>query len=73
MQMIYIFNMLKFVAGHGTVVQPVSINIVFRCKQASFWSLKPARARNHMPERDSRPTFIFEARFRPDSQIYRGR
>jgi len=34
LQMIYIFNMLKFVAGHGTVVQPVSINIVFGCKQA---------------------------------------
>jgi len=32
--MIYIFNMLKFVAGHGTVVQPVSINIAFGCKQA---------------------------------------
>jgi len=27
-------NMLKFVAGHGTVVQPASINIVFGCKQA---------------------------------------
>ena len=27
-------NILKFVAGHGTVVQPVSINIVFGCKQA---------------------------------------
>jgi len=26
--------MLKFVAGHGTVAQPASINIVFRCKQA---------------------------------------
>ena len=27
-------NILKFVVGHGTVVQPVSINIVFGCKQA---------------------------------------
>ena len=27
-------DILKFVAGHGTVVQPVSINIVFGCKQA---------------------------------------
>jgi len=30
-------NILKFVAGHGTVVQPVSINIVFGCKQAQHW------------------------------------
>jgi len=27
-------NILIFVAGHGTVVQPASINIVFGCKQA---------------------------------------
>ena len=27
-------NIPKFVAGHGAVVQPVSINIVFGCKQA---------------------------------------
>jgi len=27
-------NILKFVAGHGSVVQPASINIVFECKQA---------------------------------------
>ena len=27
-------NILKFVAGHGTVVQPASINILFGCKQA---------------------------------------
>jgi len=27
-------NILKFVAGHGTVVQPASINNVFGCKQA---------------------------------------
>jgi len=27
-------NTLKFVAGHGTVVKPASINIVFGCKQA---------------------------------------
>jgi len=27
-------NVLKFVAGHGTAVQPVSINTVFGCKQA---------------------------------------
>ena len=25
-------KILKFVAGHGTVVQPASINIVFGCK-----------------------------------------
>ena len=25
-------NILKFAAGHGTVVQPASINIVFECK-----------------------------------------
>ena len=29
-----LINILKFVAGHGTAVQPVSINIVFGCKQA---------------------------------------
>ena len=33
LQMIYIFNMPKFVAGHGTAVQPASINIVFGCTQ----------------------------------------
>jgi len=27
-------NILKFVAAHGTAVQPASINIVFGCKQA---------------------------------------
>jgi len=27
-------NILKFVAGQGTVVQPASINIVVGCKQA---------------------------------------
>jgi len=27
-------NIPKFVSGHGTVVQPASINIVFGCKQA---------------------------------------
>jgi len=27
-------NKHKFVAGHGTVVQPASIKIVFGCKQA---------------------------------------
>ena len=31
-------NILKFVAAHGTVVQPASINIVFRCKQAQQYS-----------------------------------
>jgi len=31
-------NLLNFVAGHGTVVQPVSINIVFGCKQAQQYS-----------------------------------
>ena len=42
------------------------------CKRASFWSLNPARARNHKPKPGSSPTFIFEARFRPESQIYQG-
>jgi len=42
------------------------------CKRALFWSLNPARTRNHKPEYGSRPTFIFEARFRPESQIYQG-
>jgi len=32
--MIYNVNILKFVAGHGTVVQPACINIVFGCKEA---------------------------------------
>jgi len=31
-------NILNFVAGHGTVVQPASINIVFACKQAQQYS-----------------------------------
>jgi len=31
-------NILEFVAGHGTVVQPASINIVFGCKQAQQYS-----------------------------------
>jgi len=30
--------MLKFVAGHGNVVQPTSINIAFGCKQAQQYS-----------------------------------
>ena len=42
------------------------------CKRASCWSLNPARARNHKPTPGSSPTFIFEARFRPESQIYKG-
>jgi len=31
-------NILEFVAGHGAVVQPASINIVFGCKQAQQYS-----------------------------------
>ena len=31
-------NILKFVAAHGTVVQPACINIVFGCKQAQQYS-----------------------------------
>jgi len=31
-------NILKFVAGHGAVVQPASINIVFGYKQAHQYS-----------------------------------
>jgi len=42
------------------------------CEKASFWSLKPAGARNYKPEPGSSPTLIFEARFRPESQICRG-
>ena len=38
------------------------------CKRASFWSLNPARARNRKPKPSSSPTFILEARFRPESQ-----
>ena len=33
-------NILIFVAGHGTVVQPASINIAFGCKQAQQYSRK---------------------------------
>jgi len=33
-------NILKFVAGHGAVVQPASINIVFGYKQAQQYSRK---------------------------------
>jgi len=32
-------NTLKFVAGHGTAVQPASINIVFGCKQAQQYGI----------------------------------
>ena len=42
------------------------------CERASFWILNPARARNHKPKPGSSPTFIFEARFRLESQIYQG-
>jgi len=31
-------NILKFVAAHGTIVQPASIYIVFGCKQAQQYS-----------------------------------
>jgi len=31
-------NILQFVAAHGAVVQPVSINIVFGCKQVQQYS-----------------------------------
>jgi len=33
-------NILKFVVGHGTVVQPATIDIVFGCKQAQQYSRK---------------------------------
>jgi len=36
--MIYILNILKIVAGHGTVIQPASINIIFGYKQAQQYS-----------------------------------
>jgi len=32
------FTVLKFVAGHGTVVQTASINIIIGCKQAQQYS-----------------------------------
>ena len=35
-----LMNILKFVAGHGAVVQPASINIVFGYKQAQQYSRK---------------------------------
>jgi len=31
-------TVLNFVAGHGTVIHPASINIVFGCKQAQQYS-----------------------------------
>ena len=31
-------NILKFIAGQGTVLQPASINVVFGCKQAQQYS-----------------------------------
>ena len=34
----YCINIPKFVAGHGAVVQPAFINIVFGCKQAQQYS-----------------------------------
>jgi len=36
--MIYIVIYLHFFAGHDTVVQPASINILFGCKQAQQYS-----------------------------------
>jgi len=41
------------------------------CKRASFWSPKPAQARNCKPEPGPRQSFIFEIQFRSESQIYR--
>ena len=41
------------------------------CKRASFWSPKPAQARNRKPEPGPSPSLIFEAQFSPESQIYR--
>ena len=41
------------------------------CKSASCWSLNPARAQNRKAKPGSRPTFIFEAWFGPESQIHR--
>ena len=38
LQMIYLLIYHKFIYGHGTVVQPASINIVFGCKQAQQYS-----------------------------------
>jgi len=33
-----LINILRFVAGHGTLVQLLSINIVFGCKQVQQYS-----------------------------------
>jgi len=41
-------------------------------KRPYFEGLNPARTRNHKSEHGSRPRFIFDARFRPESQIKRG-
>ena len=38
LQIILHINTLEFVAGHATVVQSASINIVFGCKQAQKYS-----------------------------------
>ena len=46
-------------------------NTTQSCKRASFGSLNLARAKNHKAKPGSSPTFIFESRFRPESQIYR--
>ena len=39
LQMLHV-NILQIVAGHGAVVQPVSINNVFGCKQVPQYSRK---------------------------------
>jgi len=39
-------------------------------KRASFWSPKPALARNHKSNPGPNPTFTFEAQFRLESQVY---
>jgi len=33
-------NILKFVAAHGIVIQPASMNIVFGCEQAQQYTRK---------------------------------
>jgi len=49
----------------------MQINSVQSCTRASFWSPNPTWAWNHKSEPGAIPTFIFEARFRPESWINR--
>jgi len=55
---------------NGYEAHPLKLlTIAQSCKRASFWSRNPTR--NHKPESGPIPTFIFEARFRPENRINR--